>query len=350
VSTGRDPTPVTGKELLQATARFAQEDRFRSWQLLGSTFLILVTLLVTAAVAPWWPLRLAASVVGGLTIVRAFILYHDFLHGAILSGSRFAKGLFYLFGLAVLTPPRHWRYGHNHHHAHVGKIVISKPGEFPLLTADVGSFPLMTSTQWSAASLWHRLRYRITRHPMTIVCAYFTIFILVNCVLPLLAKPRRYWDGAISILVHSGIIASLWICGGWDMAVFGFMLPFAIAAMVGAYLFYVQHTYEALRIMPLEQWTYDQGALESSTYLRLGPVMRWFTGNIGYHHVHHVNSHIPFYRLPEAMAAIPELQDPAITSLHPRDILSCFRANLWDCEDEKMISYRHARRPSHKAC
>lgn len=73
--------------------------------------------------------------------------------------------------------------------------------------------------------------------------------------------------------------------------------------------------------------------------MKLGPIMKWFTGNIGYHHVHHLNPHIPFYRLPEAMAAIPELQHPVVTSLRPRDILSCFRANLWETETQRMVSY-----------
>jgi omega-6 fatty acid desaturase (delta-12 desaturase) len=132
------------------------------------------------------------------------------------------------------------------------------------------------------------------------------------------------------------------LSAGLDVALFVFVLPFAIASALGAYLFYAQHTYEGLRIMPTEKWTYFEGALESSSYMQLSPLMSWFTGNIGYHHVHHLNPHIPFYRLPEAMAAIPELQHPTITSLRPRDILSCFRANLWEISTQRMVSYREA--------
>jgi omega-6 fatty acid desaturase (delta-12 desaturase) len=77
--------------------------------------------------------------------------------------------------------------------------------------------------------------------------------------------------------------------------------------------------------------------------MKLGPIMKWFTGNIGYHHVHHLNPRIPFYRLPEAMAAIPELQHPVVTSLRPLDVLSCFRANLWETETQRMVNYREAR-------
>ena len=116
------------------------------------------------------------------------------------------------------------------------------------------------------------------------------------------------------------LVALLWLFAGFDVAMFSMVLPFAVAAAMGAYLFYAQHTYEGLRILPTEEWTYFQGALESSSYMKLGPIMKWFTGNIGYHHVHHLNPHILFYRLPGAMAAIPELQHPVVTSLGPRDI------------------------------
>jgi omega-6 fatty acid desaturase (delta-12 desaturase) len=174
------------------------------------------------------------------------------------------------------------------------------------------------------------------------MCAYATIFLLVGCLNPLVRDPRKYWDGALALLAHAGLIALLWLSAGFDVALLAFMLPFAIASALGAYLFYAQHTYEGLRIMPAEEWTYFEGALESSSYMQLSPIMSWLTGNIGYHHVHHLNPHIPFYRLPEAMAAIPELQHPTVTSLSPRDIRACFHANLWKISTQRMVSYREA--------
>jgi omega-6 fatty acid desaturase (delta-12 desaturase) len=94
-----------------------------------------------------------------------------------------------------------------------------------------------------------------------------------------------------------------------------------------------------MHIAPIEEWTYDVASLESSTYLKLGPIMQWFTANIGYHHVHHVNSLVPFYRLPACMAAIPEFQHPVQTSLRPRDIAACFRWNLWDMQKGRLVGY-----------
>lgn len=331
-----------GKRLLDATRPFAEESRIQSWWCLVSTGVVLAGLLGIAAIFPWWPARLVGSIAGGLVLVRVFIIYHDYMHGALLPGSRLARVLLYGVGLLMLTPPRHWRFAHNFHHAHVGKVIVEKQDAFPVLTSDIGSFPLMSTDSWRRATAWQRLRYRISRHPMTILGAYVTVFLLAGCVNPLVSNPRRYWDGAFSLLAHGGLLALLWLSAGFDVAVFSWMLPFAIAAALGAYLFYAQHTYEGLRVFPTGEWNYFQGALESSSYMKLGPIMKWLTGNIGYHHVHHLNPHIPFYRLPEAMAAIPELQHPTVTSLGRRDILACFRANLWETQSQRLVSYREA--------
>ena len=338
-----DPTnapPDDGKELLRAVRLFSEKSRIRSWWYVGSTFTLLWGVLIFAAVVPWWPLRLTASVFGGLLLVRGFVLFHDFTHGAILRGSSVARVLFWLYGLVTLTPPRSWRDSHNFHHGHVGQPIASDNSELFLVTWDIGSFPLMTPAMWQRASVWRRLIYRISRHPLTILCAYVTVFGYVLCLTPLLRNPRKYWEGAFSLLAHGGIIALFWAYAGLGGVFYGFLFPFTIASALGAYLFFAQHNFKGMRIVPIEEWTHYRGALESSSYLKLGPMMSWFTANIGYHHVHHVSSRIPFYRLPEAMAAIPELQQPLVTSLRPQDILACLRLNLWDPNTQQLVSYR----------
>lgn len=334
----------TGRELLEATRPFTVESQSRSWWCVGSTLISLVAVLSFTTCLTWWPLRLGFSILGGLLIVRAFILFHDFMHGALLRNSSSAKTLFYIFGLMVLTPPRHWRRSHNFHHAHVGKPIKPVVDKFSLLTSNVGSFGLMTIEMWECSSNWERWRYRISRHFLTLACAYITVFLGSLCIAPLWKHPRKNWEGILAILSHGGIIASLWISGGFATAFFAFLLPFAIAAASGAYLFAAQHNFEGLRILEHDDWNYYRGSLESSSYLKLGPIMSWFTANIGYHHIHHLNSLIPFYRLPEAMAAIPELQQPTITSLRPPDVLSCVRLHLWDTQEQKLVTYRDAKR------
>ncbi|MGR8978743.1 MAG: fatty acid desaturase family protein [Gammaproteobacteria bacterium] len=321
-----------GPELFKATAPFAVESVARSWWYVASTFVLLVTALTGSAMAPWLPVRFLLSILAALLMVRAFITYHDFMHGAILRGSSLAWLLFEVYGAFALTPPRSWKKSHNYHHGHVGQIAGS----------GIGSFPVLTTQMWREASTIERFQYRVQRHPLTVLSAYATIFAFSICLQPLLVSPAKHWDSALSLLAHFGLIALLWQFGGFDTAFFVVLLPMTIASALGGYLFFAQHVYKRMIILSPESWTYYRAALESSSYMRLNRLMQWFTGNIGYHHIHHLNVRIPFYRLPETMAAIPELQSPATTSLAFREIVECFQANLWDEDKQHMVAYHEA--------
>ena len=122
------------------------------------------------------------------------------------------------------------------------------------------------------------------------------------------------------------------------------LLPITLASALGSYLFFAQHSFKRMQIISPESWTYYRAALQSSSHMQLNKLMQWFTGNIGYHHIHHLNTGIPFYRLPEAMAAIPELQSPVTTSLALRDVIDCFNSALWDEDLQRMVSFREARK------
>jgi len=321
-----------GKDLINATRPFAVEDAASSWWHVGSTFGLLIITLIGAGMAPWWPVRLLLSVLGALLMVRAFITYHDYMHGAILRNSRVAWLLFRVYSAFALTPPRSWRQSHNYHHGHVGRISA----------ASIGAFPVMTTKMWRDASPAARASYRLQRHPLVVLSGYLTIFALNICVLPLLRNPLRYWDSAVVLLAHGLLIALLWFIGGFDVAFFAVLLPMTLASALGSYLFFAQHSFKRMHIISPESWTYYRAALESSSYMRLNKLMQWFTGNIGYHHIHHLNVRIPFYRLPEAMAAVPELQSPVTTSLAPGEIRDCFNASLWDEDLQRMVSFREA--------
>ena len=322
-----------GKELLKATRPFANESVPLSWWHVISTFTLMIAALVGAGMAPWWPLRLALSILGALVMVRAFITYHDYMHGAILRDSRLAKWLFRLYAAFALTPPSSWKQSHNYHHAHVGRISH----------ASVGAFPLMTTRMWRDASFGQRFSYRFQRHPLVVLSGYVTVFAVSITLLPLITEPGRHRDSAWVLLIHGGLIAGLWWFAGFDVALFSVILPMTIASALGCYLFFAQQIIKRMQVMSAETWTLDRAALKSSSYMRLNKLMQWFTGNIGFHHIHHLNVRIPFYRLPEAMAAIPELQSPVTTSLMPREIVACFEACLWDEERQRMVSYREAR-------
>ncbi|MGB5166413.1 MAG: fatty acid desaturase [Woeseiaceae bacterium] len=318
------------RDLFKATLPFGVESVRTSWWVVGSTFLLLLASLTGAAVAPAWPIRLAFSILSALLMMRAFITYHDYMHNAILSKSRLAWWLFRLYAAFALTPPRSWQHSHNFHHGHVGKIDA----------AATGAFTMMTTDMWRDASLPTRIAYRVERHPLTIMGGYFTIFFLSVTLLPFLRNPTRHWDSMLVLAGHISLIALLWILGGFDVAFFVVLLPMTIASMIGSFLFFAQHSFEDMHVLPTETWTSRRAALESSSYLKLNRVMSWFTGNIGYHHIHHLNVRIPFYRLPEAMEAIPALQSPVTITLSLKDIRACFKCCLWDDGLQRMVSYR----------
>jgi omega-6 fatty acid desaturase (delta-12 desaturase) len=325
-----------GQELIKATAPFAKEVPAKSWWHVSSTFILMICTLTGAGMAPWWPVRVMLSVLGALLMVRAFITYHDYMHGAILRDSRVAWLLFRVYAAFALTPPRSWSKSHNYHHGNVGKISA----------ASIGAFPVITTQMWREASSLERAYYRFQRHPLVVLFGYITIFTFSICLLPLLHDPVKNWDSALSLLAHGGLIAVLWIFGGFDVAFFAVLLPMSIASALGSYLFFAQHSFKRMHIISPEAWTYYRAALESSSYMRLNKIMQWFTGNIGYHHIHHLNIRIPFYRLPEAMGAIPELQSPITTSLALRDVIDCFESCLWDEKQQRMVTYREASSPA----
>jgi omega-6 fatty acid desaturase (delta-12 desaturase) len=323
------PKERTEKELIQASRPYATESRAKSWSVLLGTLAVLGVFWSGAALSPHWALRLAFGALAGLTIVRMFIVYHDFMHGAILRGSWLARAILHAYGVLVMTPPRVWKETHNYHHANTAKIIGSH----------VGSYVMVTTGMWQKMSARERFMYKAVRHPLTILFGYFTVFMLGMGVSPFLRSPKKNWDSALSLVINWGVSALL----VWKLGVaaffFGYFFPLAVAMASGAYLFYAQHNFPDMNVQPRHEWSYARAALESSSYMKMGAVMNWFTGNIGYHHVHHLNQQIPFYRLPEAMAEIPELQHPATTSLGLSDIVSCFRLKLWDPDLGKMVGY-----------
>ncbi|HEX5052059.1 MAG TPA: fatty acid desaturase [Planctomycetota bacterium] len=315
------------KEILRHSLTYAREQRLRSWWHLASTLFVAFGLAAAICVFQTWLVRVPASVLLGMVLVRVFIIYHDFQHGTILKDSRLAAVVMNCYGLMVLNPPSIWARSHEHHHRNVGKIYGSS----------IGSYPVMTSASWAKASRMQRLRYRVQRHPVTIALGYLTIFLYGMCIRSFLVDRRQHADSALAIVVHAAAIVLLAIFAPWLM-LYLVVVPMTVACGLGAYLFYAQHNYPMVKMMEGKDWSYLAAALRSSSYIRMGPIMRWFTGNIGFHHVHHVNAKIPFYRLPEAMAGIAELRALGATSLSPRQIWKCLRLRLWDVQLGRMTS------------
>lgn len=320
----------TGAELILATKPFAHDRSPRSWWCLFSTG----ALLAAAQSGTIWNIhpaaQVACSVLAGFLILRLFVIYHDQQHHAILARSRTAEILMRVVGMLALSPSSVWRSSHNHHHNHNSRLKGSH----------IGSYPIMTKEQFVKSSRAKRRRYLFIRHPATIACGYVFMFLYGMCLRPFLSHPWRHVDALLALLLHLGIaIALTWVVG-WSALLLTLVIPHCIASAIGAYLFYAQHNFPGVTFAEHDGWTYEKAALESSSFLRTGRVMGWFTANIGYHHIHHLNSKIPFYRMTEVLRAIPELQSPKVTSLHPAEILRCLRLKVWDVESQTMVGVR----------
>ncbi|MEM9227002.1 MAG: fatty acid desaturase, partial [Verrucomicrobiota bacterium] len=321
------PVEHTGKQLILETKAFAQENRLRSWWEFLSGLMLFSLCTACTFLPVHWVFKLAISLVSGLLMVRIFVIYHDHQHNAILDRSRLADMLMQCVGLLSLAPSSIWKKSHNHHHCHNSK----------LLSAHIGSYPIMTRERYKRADTRERLTYLFMRHPLIIACGYLTTFIFGMCLLPFLRSPREHSDGLLALVLHFSIAASLVYFGGISALLFALVIPMTLATALGSYLFYAQHNFPTVVHTDNGDWTYHGAALQASSYMCMPKLMHWFTANIGYHHVHHLNAKIPFYRLPEAMRAMPELQKPKTTSLHPAEILSCLRLKVWDVQQGCMV-------------
>ncbi len=318
-----------GKELIIATKPFAAEDPATSWKLFLSAILFLGLALAGAIAEIPLTVRIACSVLAGLLTVRLFVIYHDFEHHAILQKSKFAKGLMTLAGLWCLAAASVWKSSHDYHHAHNSK----------LRSAHIGSFPIMTREAYERAELGGRFRYLFVRHPLTILFGYVTIFLIGMCLLPFWRNPKRHLDCLFAFVLHFAVGAALYSAEGGSGLLLFLVVPHFLASAAGSYLFYAQHNFPEAEHSSAAGWSYESAALRSSSFMEMPAWLHWFTANIGYHHIHHLNSRIPFYRLPEVMREMPEVQSPRRTSLNPLEIIRCLRLKFWDAGRGRMTGW-----------
>ncbi|HEY1791041.1 MAG TPA: fatty acid desaturase [Verrucomicrobiae bacterium] len=316
--------------LYARTKAYAHDRSWKSWwYILSTMFLLAAAVAGTFPILPL-PYRIFSSVLSGLLMVRLFVIYHDQQHRAMLPKSRPAAILMRFLGMILLSPNAVWRSSHDYHHSHNCK----------LRSANIGSFPIMTLEQYRQTSTGQRLLYLFMRHPLTILFGYITVFIFGMVILPFFNAPRKNIDCLPTFLLHVGLAVWLGVHFGWLAPVLTMFVPFLIASAIGAYLFYAQHNFPGVLLKDKQGWTYEGAALDSSSFLKMGPLMTWFTANIGYHHIHHLNHRIPFYRLPEIYRDVPELRRARTTSLHPLEIFRCLRLKVWCVKSQRMVSLK----------
>lgn len=321
---------MENNQLIRSTRPFAKEFRRLSWFHTIATLCFIGLAYSVIFYSSLWMVKITASILLGLLLVRMFIIYHDYLHRAILQRSILAKIIFTIYGYFILAAPSVWKRSHNYHHKHNSK----------LYTSSIGSFPVVTKEKFLSASKTEQRIYLFIRHPFTIVFGYLFTFIYGMSILSLVRNPAKHWDSGISLVFHVVLGFLIFNAFGWSGLILGFFLPYLIGHALGSYLFYAQHNFPSVTFREKDGWTYISAAMESSSYMKMSPIMHWFTGNIGYHHIHHINEAIPFYRLPAAYAGIPELQQAKTTSLQPAEIWRCLQLKVWEPTTKRMIGLK----------
>jgi omega-6 fatty acid desaturase (delta-12 desaturase) len=290
-------------------------------------------MLVALNLGHFWLYALLVLPTAGL-LVRLFMIQHDCGHGSFFPRRSGGDWTGRVIGVLTLTPYDLWRRSHTIHHASSGNL--DRRG--------VGDVDTLTVSEYLALSRWNRLRYRLYRHPVVMFGlgpAY--LFILKNR-LPV-GFMSKDWQPWISTMATNLAIAAVFGLLMWVVGVAPFLLVhlpmFLLAASVGVWLFYVQHQFEETYWAGNWTWNVREAALHGSSHYDLPGVLRWFTANIGMHHIHHLSSRIPFYRLPEVLRDHPELR--AVGRLTFFQSLKCVRLALWDDERRRLISFKEIR-------
>ena len=317
----------------QEIAPFAQADERKAiWQLANTIVpyfgLWLLMVYTIKAGIPYW-VTLALSIPAAGLLVRIFIFFHDCGHGSFLPSSRANTAVGYVCGVLTFTPFHDWRIAHARHHATAGNL--DRRG-----TGDVWT---MTVEEYQAASRWQRLAYRLFRNPLILFGLGPAVSFLILQRFPHKGAKKRERRSVVITnlaLLAIVIIASLTIGLGTYLLV---QLPIIlVAGVLGLWLFYVQHQYEGVYWARQEAWDPTRAALEGSSYYRLPRLLRWFTGNIGLHHIHHLRPRIPNYHLQPCYDQVPAMQ--AVQPLTVRQSLNCLRMNLWDERRQELVSFR----------
>lgn len=297
-------------------------------------FLCLFGLILFAVEAGYF-FALASTPLAGLLLLRLFVIQHDCGHGSFLPSRSGNDWIGRALGVLTFTPYDCWRRSHALHHAATGNLGARGTGDVDMMT--VREFYDQTSAQ--------RFLYRLYRHPLVLLGLGPAYLFLLRHRLPigLMKEGWTYWVSAMATnALTAFILAPLIYLFGFAVTALVFFPVLLVAASVGVWLFYVQHQFEDTHWDKSENWSFHDAALHGSSHLDLPLVLRWFTANIGVHHVHHLASRIPFYRLPEVLKAYPRLR--SMNRFTVLQTLRPLRLTLWDEGQRRLVSFREASR------
>lgn len=316
-------------------ARFQTPSWARAaWQFTSTLLAYLGTwaLLLWLVNVSWWAL-VPLVPLASLLMVRLFIVFHDCGHGSFFP-SKTANDLVGAFtGMLTFTPYRHWRGEHAIHHGSTGDL--DRRG--------IGDVWTMTVREYLEATRWKRFAYRIARNPFVLfVLAPFIVFVFWQRLPRSTAPVREKWSvWTTNVALLAMVLGMGWLFGFWTFVILQ-AIVMAVAGAVGVWLFYLQHQFEEAYWERGDQWDYVKAALQGSSFLVLPRVLQWFSGNIGFHHIHHLSPRIPNYHLERCHAS-----DPLFQQVRPMTLRSSLKSlwlRLWDEDSQRLVSFAHLRR------
>lgn len=321
------------KSWRKALAPYQNPDTWHSWwQIINSAvpfFALWVLMYFSLGVSYW--LTLALAVLAGGFMVRLFIIFHDCGHGSFFKSQKLNDLVGFFTGVLTFTPYYEWKHNHAIHHATAGNL--DKRG--------VGDVLTLTVEEYMALPWWKKVGYRIMRNPLIL----FTVGSFI-----VFAFTHRFWGPGAGKRERSSVIwtnlalvaifAPLMFWLGWREVLLVQLPILFIASSAGVWLFYVQHNFEGTYWERKENWDFLKAGLEGSSFYKLPAVLNWFTGNIGFHHIHHLAPKIPNYKLPKVYKENPIFQVEPLTI--PKSLRSLgFR--LWDEREKRMVGFSAVR-------
>ncbi len=290
--------------------------------------------LMHASLAYSYLVTLALAVPASGFLVRVFIIMHDCSHGSFFRSRRANDVLGTLTGILLFTPYYGWRRRHSLHHATSSDL--GRRGWWDVRT--------LTVREYAESSRWQRFGYRLYRHPLVLFVIGPLAFFLViqRFSSPGAHRRERLNVRLTNLAILCTVAGAMWLVGPREYLLLQLPVMF-LSSAVGLWLFYVQHQFEGAYWTRHSEWDFVQAALAGSSYYKLPRLLQWFTGNIGFHHIHHLNPKIPNYRLQFCHDENPELQRVnTLTLWSSRRSLSC---KLWDEDGQRMVSFKEISTP-----
>lgn len=320
--------------LKKEVAAFAQTDTKKGLLQLFNTivpfFLLWFAAYASLSVSYW--LALPITLIASGFLIRTFIIFHDCCHQSFFKSRKANEIIGILTGVLTHVPYRQWKYEHNVHHATSGNL--DKKG--------TGDIWLMTVEEYASSPLWKRIGYRIYRNPLVMFglgpIAIFLIRYRFNRKGATRKEKINTWMTNLMIAV---MYTLLYLAFGWQAMLLVQIPLFLLSGMFGIWLFYVQHQFENAYYEKSEEWSYVQAAVKGSSFYKLPRILQWVTGNIGFHHVHHLNPRVPNYHLEKAHLASPPLQ--TATTITLSSSLKSLRFRLWNETDKNFVSFKEAK-------